>query len=478
MIRRPFKLGQQALVGGVVLIAGTATWYATAHEQSPTEGAPHFDESRVSRPIGVEVSSPRSGGIDRICTQPGTLEPYESADLYAKVSGYLAAQEVERDGKKLLQDGKPVRVDIGTRVQAGDVLARISVPEYEKQMEQDEADVSRAEARVEQMTAAVTTAEADLGAAAAGVALARAELKSKESYRAFRKKQRDRIHDLAARMAIDKKLEEEQEDQYQAAVSAELAAGESVNTAKQKEAAAASRVKQAFADQKYARAEVAVARARLEKSRVLIDYTLIRSPYAGVITRRSFHVGDFVKSADGGGERIPVLSVERTDVMRVVIQVPERDVPFVEVGDPATVEVDALPGVVFKTAGKDRVEVSRMAASEDPHTRMMRVEVDLKNPSGKLRRGMFGRVLLTLQSGSPSVVRVPSAALVGKAENGRAQVRVVRDDVAQIVPVRYGTDTGADVEILSGLTPADRVIVRASGPVENGTLVTINPAGR
>jgi RND family efflux transporter MFP subunit len=406
--------------------------------------------------ISVEVASPRPGGIDRVCLQPGTVEPFEAADLYTKVSGFLVEQIV----------------DIGYPVRAGEVLARISVPEYEKQVKQDAADVTRAEARVDQMKAAITTAEADLGAATAAVALAQAEVKSKVSYRAYREKQRDRIKDLVARSAIDAKLADEHEDHYQSAVSAELAAREGVNAARQKEAAAHARVKQAQADLKYAEAEVETAKARLEKSQVLLDYTVIRSPYTGVVTKRNFHPGDFVRSADAGGERVPVLAVERTDVMRVVIQVPERDVPLVNCGDPAVVEVDALPGVVFKTNGADKVEVSRLAASEDSHTRMMRTEIHVKNPDGKLRRGMFGRVTLTLQPGAPGALRIPSAALAGKADGKKGSVRVVQNDKVHLVPVRYGADNGSEVEVLSGLTPDDRVIVRASGPVEEGTLVS------
>jgi len=388
------------------------------------------------------------------------VEPFESADLYAKVSGFLVEQ----------------KVDIGYSVKRGDVLARISVPEIESQVKQDESDVVRAAARVEQMSAAVTTAEADLGAATAGVALARAEVKSKESFRAYREKQRERVKSLAAEKAIDLKLVDEQEDQFQAAVSAELAAGEAVNTGKQKEIAARARVKQAQADLKYATAEIAVAKARLEKSQVLLGYTVIRSPYTGVVTKRNFHPGDFVRSADAGGDRVPVLAVERTDVMRVVVQVPDRDVPFVDIDDPAVVEVDALGGTAFKTGPEGTVTVSRLAASEDPRTRMMRVEVHLKNPNGKLRHGMYGRVTLNLQTGAPDAVRIPSAALHGKAEGGRAFVRAVRDDIAHLVPVRYGTDTGTEVEILSGLIPADRIIVRAGGPVDNGTRVTVGAA--
>ncbi len=138
---------------------------------------------------------------------------------------------------------------------------------------------------------------------------------------------------------------------------------------------------------------------------------------------------------------MPLLAVERTDVMRVIIQVPERDVPFVDcqATRPGS-EVDALPGVVFKTQGADKVEVSRLAASEDPHTRMMRTEVDLKNPEGTLRRGMFGRVALTLSPGASGAIRIPSGALSGKAAGGRGVVRVVRNDKAAIVPVLYASN--------------------------------------
>lgn len=410
--------------------------------------------------ISVEVISPRPRGIDRVCLQPGTVEPMEAADLYAKVSGFLIEQQV----------------DIGYPVQAGQVLARISVPEYEKQVKQDAADVTRAQARVDQMKAAITTAEADLGAAAASVALAQAEVKSKTSYRAYREKQRDRIKDLVARSAIDAKLADEQEDHYQSAVSAELAASAGVNAARQKEEAARARVQQAQADLKYAEAEVETAKAKLEKAQVLVDYSVIRSPYTGVVTKRNFHPGDFVRSADAGGERVPILAVERTDVMRVIIQVPERDVPLVNRGDPAVVEVDALPGVVFKTNGAEKVEVSRLAASEDPQTRMMRTEIHIRNPEGKLRRGMFGRVILTLQPGAPNALRIPSAALSGKADGKKATVRVVQEYKVHLVSVRYGADNGSEVEVLSGLTADDHVIVRASGPLDEGTVVSVADA--
>jgi HlyD family secretion protein len=455
------RLSRWVLALAVVAAVVAGSGYLFVRGKAAAEGVrPSQSEGNPTGSISVKVVSPSPGGIARVCQQPGSVEPFESADLYSKVSGFLVQQSV----------------DIGYPVKAGDVLARISVPEYEKQVKQDSAEVVRAEARVDQMTAAITTAEADLGAATAAIALAQAEKGSKASYRTFREKQRDRIKDLVASHSIEAKLADEHEDQYQAAVASDLAAGEAIVAARQKEAAARARVKQARADLRYAEAEVATAKAQLEKAQVQLDYTVIRSPYTGVVTQRNFHPGDFIRSADAGyahGERLPILAVERTDVMRVVIQVPERDVPFVDLGDPATVEVDALPGVVFKTRGGDKIEVSRLAASEDPQTRMMRTEVHVKNLDGKLRRGMFGRVALTLQVGAPGAFRIPSAALTGKADGGKGTIRLVRNGKVVFVPVLIGADNGSDVEILSGLTAADRVIIRAGGPVNEGSTVAV-----
>src|SRR5262249_44204055 len=157
------------------------------------------------------------------------------------------------------------------------------------------------------------------------------------------------------------------------------------------------------------------------------------------------------------------------------IQVPDRVVPFVDVGDRAIVEIDALPREMkFTAPGNALPTVSRRADAEDPQSRTMRTEVDLANPNRELRRGMYGQVRLILQVGTPSAVRVPSAALVGKAEGGRGTVRVVRGDRVHLVTVHYGADTGVEVEILSGLTPQDHVVVLANGPVEEGTPVAVS----
>lgn len=439
----------------VVLAAlGAGGWWYAARAHSHADARP---EPKPVAAVSVEVVAPRAGGIDRMCTQVGTIEPFRSVELYAKVSGFLAE----------------LNVNIGSAVHAGDVLARIAVPELEKQEAKDKAEVKRAEARLGQMNAGIVTAEADLGSATAQIAFAKAEQKSKTAYRAYREKQRARIAELVDQKALERKLADEQEDQYEAAVSAEIAAGESVNTAKQKEAAAKAKVEQTKADLKYAEAELAVAKAQLERSETLVGYTVIRAPFDGVVTQRSVtSLGAFIKSAESGGDRAPLFTVEQTDVMLLIVQVPDRDVPYVNAGDPVAVRLDALPGEAFRAPAGGPVAVSRTAESEDSHTKMMRTEIDLKN-DGRLRRGMFGRASITLQTGAAGALRIPSTALVGKAEGGAGSVRVVRGDTIHTVPVKIGADTGALVEVLSGLSAADRVVVRVNGTAEDGAAVVV-----
>jgi RND family efflux transporter MFP subunit len=444
------------LLLAAILVGAGGGWYwltRSAVSVHGHEGGNDDPENAGPQPTKVEVVTPHRGGIDRLCVQPGSVEPFEAADLYAKVSGFLAEQ----------------KVDIGSRVKKGQLLATIAVPEYEKQVERDESKVTHARATIKQVEARITASEADARSALAGVALARTQQNARASYRAYREKRLTRLRELNRERAIEAKVVDEAEDQFQAAVEAEAASKEAVTAAEEKSNAANARVLQAQADLDEAKAEEKVAEAELGRSRVLVAYSRITSPYDGVITKRSFNPGDFIRSADIGGDRLPVLAVERTDRVRVVVQVPDRDVPFVDVGDPATIDIDALPGPPLKGA------VSRSSESEDAATRTMRTEIDLTNTDGKLRRGMYGRVTLNLQAGSPSAVTIPSAALAGTRDGARASVWIVRDGKSHKVEIKTGADNGIDIEVLAGLTPQDLVVLRANGPLEEGATVLTGP---
>ena len=169
--------------------------------------------------------------------------------------------------------------------------------------------------------------------------------------------------------------------------------------------------------------------------------------------------------AAGSGGSVPLLTVERTDVLRLVVYMPDSDVPVTDPGDDTITEIEALPGRKF--AGK----ISRVAVSEDQKTRTMRTEVDLTNETGLLRNGMYGLTKLILKHADPKAFTVPSTAASGPAKEGKGIVFVARDGVAHKTPVKITTDNGVNVEITEGLSADDLVIIGNNNSITDGRKV-------
>src|SRR5262249_28942252 len=209
-----------------------------------------------------------------------------------------------------------------------------------------------------------------------------------------------------------RKLVDEQQHELESARAGEHSARAAIVSARAQEATASARVRQARADATSARSAIRVAEARLARTRVLVDYTRVVAPFDGVVTQRGFHPGAFIRSA-ADGEPMPLLTVRRTDLMRVVVQVPDLDVPLLDVGDKATGATAARRGRDFGGTAAGR------GKSEAPRPRPMRVEIDLPNPSGRLVAGMYGRATIELQPPTAAPT-VPAACVVGHAERGQA----------------------------------------------------------
>lgn len=359
------------------------------------------------------------------------------------------------------------------------MLAVIDMPELEKEVEREEAAVQQAEAHVVQMKAAVETAKADYAAAKALIGEREADVEDAESMLTYNKKVFDRIAQLARDRGIEQAVVDEKEEKWHASKAALSSAKASVTSAEAQASAAKAKIDQANADLVDAQAKVEVAKASLAKSKVMLGYTKITSPYTGVITARNFFEGDFINARDQGATT-PLLVVDETDWMRVVLQVPDLEVPYTNPGDVATVEIDALPNNKFD--GK----VSRLADSEDPQTRTMRTEVDLENKEGILRDGMYGKVTIVLQEASKNLT-VPSSAVhvdsngehAAGAGNHRAKLYlwVVRGGKAHKQSVQVGTDNGISAEILTGLKPDDEVVVDSRTALNDGAPVAIASNG-
>jgi HlyD family secretion protein len=450
----PSKPGRSRawIVGAVVVALGgsAGAYYAWDHGRQKASGheGGRSEGHKSAAGLPVEVVHPRQGGIERTTTQAGSVHAFEHAALYSKVSGFLKVQNV----------------DIGDRVKQNQLLAVIDDPEVDKAVEQNQAALDQARAKVRVAEAKVRSAQAAKQASEAMVKQAQTMVVAKKSNEELQKKQLTRITGLVARNAVEEKLEDEQKDRHDVAVADVGVAQAEVISAQAEVMNKAALVEEAGADLIEAQANVEIAQANLGKARVIQEYTRITSPYDGVVTLRSFHRGDFVRSASEGGDK-PVLAVAVTDKMRVVMPVPDTDVPFVDKGDRAKLQIVALPGRTFIG------EVSRYSWTEDPESRNMRTEVDLPNPDGKLREGMYGRITLILQPAAPFSVTIPSSGLLGQSGTGSGSVFVVRDGKAHKVDVQVGNDNGIETEILSGLTTEDRVITSYNGSLGEGTPV-------
>jgi RND family efflux transporter MFP subunit len=448
--RRPrrwfYAIGLIGVAGG--LFAYWEQSHKAAEKGPAAQTEPDEHKGGTQGILAAEVAHPRQGGLPRMTDQAGSVHAFEHADLYAKVSGYLKVQNV----------------DIGDRVKHDQLLAEIDDPEILKAVDQMTALLDTAKAKVKTAEARIKAAEAEIKVSQSLVTQSQANVVTQEANVSLRTKQLARIQGLVKREAVEEKLQDEELDKYQSAQSSERFAHAAVLLAQAQELAKRADLEEAMADVEEARANVEVAQANLAKASVFAGYMKITSPYDGVITKRTYHRGDFIRSAEENGA-LPLLAVARTDKMRVILPVPDRDVPFVDRGDPAVVRIDALRGEEFHSV------VSRYAWTEDPESRNMRTEVDLENPTGRLKEGMYGRVTIHLQPASPKNVTIPSTALLGQNQKGEGTVYVVRDGKARRVAVTVGVDNGVETEITSGLTAEDLVIIRYNGAIGDGTPV-------
>lgn len=451
-----WRIGVLALLL-IAVIGGGYYLFATGGDRA--EPATHGQAARGTeggttgrtRPR-VEVVEPQRGGLERITTQPGTVFAFDYARLYAKVSGYVETLSVDR----------------GSRVKKDALLVEIYAPELAAAVKQAEAALARAKAAVDQATAQVELAKEKINASIANQQEMEAKLKAAIAQRTYRDKQYHRIQELVARGSVERRVEDEELDRFETAQADTFAAQAGVQTAKARVAEAHAELAKVKADLEGAQADVEVSKANLDEKRTWLSYTKIRSPYDGVVIFRgeAVHIGAFIQSADKGmGD--PILTVARDDMMRTVIAVPDRDVPYCDLGDPAIIRVDALNDREFKGS------VSRIAESEDVNDRTMRVEVDLPNPRPHvLRDGMYGRAEIILEKNTTNLT-VPSQAVIDRDREGNGHVQVVRDGKLYRQAVKVGRDTGIVAEILSGLDLGAQVVVLPDVAMADGAPVEV-----
>ncbi len=213
-----------------------------------------------------------------------------------------------------------------------------------------------------------------------------------------------------------------------------------------------------------AKDEVARAKARLKKARVRFQKARVTSPLSGIIAKKYVDQGNYVTPA------APLVKVVDIDHVEVKGGVSGDYLPFLQAGGTrAKVVTDAYPEQTF--TGK----VDRVQPELDAGTRTVEITVRMANPDRLLKPGMFARVRLLLRQKS-GVPLVPDVAL-RQEEDGSYYVFVVQDGVARRREVRLGLEEGAVNEVVEGLSPGDRVIIRGHRVVEDGAAVRARSKG-
>lgn len=422
------------ILGTAVVAIAATIWVGQIREtglygQTPAADTP--PQASGALPVSVEVARPVRRPLTRVLNMPATLAPGETADLYAKTSGYVAT----------------VSVDIGSRVKKGDTLLTIDVPEMGDELRQAQAVLAAERAQIEALTAQVSQAQAMVSTAQANLKRAAAQLKLSQLTR-------DRQETLWKQDAISDQLRDETQSQFEIAQAMR-------DIARAKVLNAGAELQAIRANVAVGRSQVAVAEANVTRLETLMNYATITAPSDGVITARYVHPGAFVRSAVEGSA-VRLLTIANVDYIRLVLEIPESDAPLVHIGTKVAIDVKALDLPTIEAS------ITRTALALKADTRTMRAEVDLDTSDTSLTPGMYAQVAINLQTKEQALV-IPSKAI--RVHGRKLSVLVADGGVAKAVNITIGYDDGIQAEVLTGLSGDEQIIVSTGGALTPGAPV-------
>jgi membrane fusion protein, multidrug efflux system len=216
-----------------------------------------------------------------------------------------------------------------------------------------------------------------------------------------------------------------------------------------------------------ARESVEAAKAALKSITEIEGYLQVRAPFDGVVTERNVHPGALVGPASGSDTNVPLLRVEQTARLRLVVPVPEKYVAGMTEGAKVEFTVPAFPNQTFSGA------IARIAHSVDTKTRTMPVELDVSNTGRRLASGMFPEVLWPVRRSGPTLF-VPTSA-VARTTEATFVVRV-RNGNTEWVNVQTGEMDGKLIEVFGDLRDGEDVAARGTDELRPGAHVTAKPS--
>lgn len=390
---------RRTLTGIALLVlfgaSGALLWQRSTRAV-PNE-TPGGDAAAVQARTPVVVAPVKRRDLEDALVLSAEFRPFQEVSLYARVAGYV----------------RQMRVDVGTRVKAGQVLAVLEIPELHDELQHATATVERAQGEVE---------------------------RAKAVY--------DEAHLTYERLA---QVSKEQPN---------LIAQQEIDQARAREVSSR-------AAWQAAQSGVREASATRAKFDTLVRYSQIVAPFDGVVTRRLADTGSLVGAGTSAGGQA-IVRVSQVDPLRLVLPVPESAVSRFHAGMP----VDVL---VQSTGRKITGHVARLSGEVSTDTRTMRVEVDVPNPALDLAPGMYASAN-AIQSSRKNVLSIPIEA-VPERKNGKASVLVAdKDDRLQAREVKLGMETAMLVEVTEGLGEGERVVIGGRG-LRAGQLVRAKPVG-
>ena len=206
------------------------------------------------------------------------------------------------------------------------------------------------------------------------------------------------------------------------------------------------------------RADLNLARARLNRLEELSRFKRVTAPFAGRITRRQAEPGVLV------GPSTPLFQLASIDRLRVQVQVPQSNMRSVVPGLPARLTVREFPNQTFE--GK----VTRTSGSLDS-ARTMTAEIELNNSDRLLMPGIYAEVGLTAPNIAGAVL-IPANALIVN-QDGTQVALVQAGGVLKILPVRTGRDLGSRIEVLEGVSAGAQVVTNPADTLRNGVTVQV-----
>jgi RND family efflux transporter MFP subunit len=215
-------------------------------------------------------------------------------------------------------------------------------------------------------------------------------------------------------------------------------------------------------DRDNAVAQRRISQSSLGRARALHEYTVVRAPFAGVVTARYVDPGALVPAATASTQSsLPIVDVADLDTLRIFVYVGQDVAPFVQLGDKVEVWQDELPD------RRIAARVTFTTGALDPRTRTMQVEIDVDNRALGMLPGTFAHVAVHVVE--PRSPLISSEAFV--IRDGKTMAPVIQGGKVHYTAIDLGYNDGRDVRVLRGLSGGETVGLDVPVEVREGDTV-------